>query len=83
MIDGVNQTYSASDATNFDALFVADGAEGVFNYPSFTTPQRKLSCATTFYTAGTPLDILVDAFPFDKPVGAVGMGLDSLHSDTL
>ncbi|KAJ5116707.1 hypothetical protein N7456_001055 [Penicillium angulare] len=79
MASGVNQTYSASDATNFDAVFVADGAEGLFGARSLTALQNKAG-ATSLYPAGRPLDILVDAFRFGKPVGAVGKGSVALQA---
>lgn len=81
MADGVNQTYSASDAINFDAVIVADGAEGLFSSRSSTAaPGAKKSGATTLYPAGRPLDILVDAFRFGKPVGALGKGAAALKA---
>ncbi|KAJ5930949.1 hypothetical protein N7466_006442 [Penicillium verhagenii] len=71
MADGVNQTYAASDATNFDAVVVGDGAQGLFG---------SSSVATSFYPAGRPLDILVDAFRFGKTVGAIGNGAGALRT---
>ncbi|KAJ5594629.1 uncharacterized protein N7459_000837 [Penicillium hispanicum] len=80
MADGVNQTYSGSDAINFDAVVVAEGAEGLFSYRSYTAaPSNKASGASTLYPAGRPLDILVDAFRFGKPVGALGKGSAALR----
>ncbi|KAJ5667852.1 Catalase B [Penicillium maclennaniae] len=43
MANGVNQTYSASDATNFDAVVIADGAQGLFG--SSSEGQTVLSAA--------------------------------------
>ncbi|KAJ5151715.1 hypothetical protein N7492_010010 [Penicillium capsulatum] len=81
MANGVNQTYSASDAINFDAVIVADDAEGLFSARSSTAaPDAKKSGATTLYPAGRPLDILVDAFRFGKPVGALGSGSTALKA---
>ncbi|KAJ5110620.1 hypothetical protein N7532_001155 [Penicillium argentinense] len=77
MVDGVNQTYSASDAVQFDAVVVADGAEGLFSARSATEKQTK---ASTLFPAGRPLDILVDAFRFGKTVGALGKGSSALRS---
>lgn len=79
LADGVNQTYSATDAINFDAVIVADGAEGLFSSNSFTAlPTAKASGATSLYPAGRPLEIFVDAFRFGKPVGALGQGVLAL-----
>jgi catalase len=74
MADGVNQTYSASDATNFDAVVVADGAQGLFGSSS----EGAKTGATSLYPAGRPLEILNDAFRFGKTVGALGKGESAL-----
>ncbi|KAJ5435432.1 Catalase mono-functional heme-containing [Penicillium cf. griseofulvum] len=78
--DKVDQTYSASDAVQFDAVVVADGAEGLFGSKSFTSLPSKGSGASTLYPAGRPLDILLDAFRFGKTVGALGKGSEALKS---
>ncbi|KAJ5208051.1 hypothetical protein N7449_002430 [Penicillium cf. viridicatum] len=80
IVDDVDQTYSASDAVQFDAVVVADGAEGLFGSKSFTSVPNKASGASTLYPAGRPLDILLDAFRFGKTVGALGKGSDALQS---
>jgi catalase len=81
MADNVNQTYSASDAVQFDAVVIAEGAEGLFSSRSFTgSPKNKGSGATSLYPAGRPLDILLDAFRFGKPVGAVGKASAALRA---
>lgn len=73
---GVDQTYAASDATNFDAVIVANGAQSLFSPSSFTgPPDPKLP-----YPAGRPLQILVDAFRFGKTVGALGGGDGALQA---
>ncbi|KAJ5961168.1 uncharacterized protein N7479_008318 [Penicillium vulpinum] len=77
MVDNVDQTYSASDAVQFDAVVVSDGAEGLFGSKSFTSVPKK---ASTLYPAGRPLDILLDAFRFGKTVGALGKGSAALRS---
>ncbi|KAJ5537752.1 hypothetical protein N7494_007231 [Penicillium frequentans] len=79
MADGVNQTYSASDATNFDAVIVADGAQGLFSSKSMTS-ENKTYGASSLYPAGRPLDILLDAFRFGKTVGALGKGSAALKT---
>ncbi|KAL6234039.1 catalase B [Aspergillus navahoensis] len=65
---GVNQTYSASDAVQFDAVVVAPGTEKLFGAKS------AAKSSSTLYPAGRPLEILVDAFRFGKPVAALGSG---------
>jgi catalase len=70
---GVDQTYSASDAINFDAIIVADGADGLFAPNSIT-----VNASSTLYPAGRPLQILLDGFRFGKPVGALGTGAAAL-----
>ena len=80
-VHGVNQTYSASDAVNFDAVVIADGAQGLFSYRSYTAiPSSKPSGASTLYPAGRPLDILIDAFRFGKPIGALGEAVAVLRA---
>lgn len=64
---GVSATYSQSDATNFDAVVVTAGSEALFGPQTFTTKSN-----ITLYPAGRPTEILVDAFRFGKPVGALG-----------
>lgn len=78
MTDGVNQTYSAADAIYYDAVIVADGAEKLFNAHSFTNPSN--STKTTLYPTGRPLQILIDAFRFGKPVGSLGSGSTALRN---
>lgn len=73
--EGVNRTYSAADATTFDAVVVADGAEGLFT----AAPGGGLG-ATSLYPAGRPLDVLIDAFRFGKTVGALGRGAAALRA---
>ncbi|KAL5333621.1 catalase B [Aspergillus crustosus] len=71
---GVNQTYSASDAIQFDAVIIAPGTESLFTKSSLTTGS------STLYPAGRPLQILIDAFRFGKPVGALGSGETALEN---
>lgn len=60
---GVNLTYSAADATGFDGVIVAAGAEKLFA-PNAT--------ASPLFPVGRPLQILTDAYRWGKPVGALG-----------
>lgn len=78
--DGVDALYTNSDATNFDAVIVADGAEGLFAPSSFTAQPTNSSSTASLYPAGRPLQILVDAFRFGKPVGALGSGSKALDA---
>ncbi|KAK1142367.1 hypothetical protein N8T08_007919 [Aspergillus melleus] len=79
-VDGVDQTYSGSDAIQFDAVVVAPGAEGLFAPSSFTAPPSNATASVaTFFPAGRPLQILVDGFRFGKPVGALGDGAAALR----
>lgn len=79
-VDGVDQTYSGSDAVQFDAVIVAPGAEGLFAPMSFTAPpSNSTGTLAPFYPAGRPLQILVDGFRFGKPVGALGSGASALR----
>jgi catalase len=59
---GINQTYSAADATGFDGIVVAAGAESLFT--NGTT--------STFFPADRPLQILTDGYRWGKPVGTLG-----------
>jgi catalase len=56
---GINQTYSAADATGFDGLIVAAGAESLI----------LNGASSTFFPADRPLQILVDSYRWGKPVG--------------
>ncbi|KAL4862956.1 catalase B [Aspergillus spectabilis] len=71
---GVNQTYSASDAIQFDAVIVAPGTEDLF------TTQSITSAGSTLYPAGRPIQILIDAFRFGKPIAALGSGEAALEN---
>ncbi|KAE8397700.1 catalase-like domain-containing protein [Aspergillus pseudonomiae] len=77
-VKGVNQTYSTSDAIQFDAVVVAPGVERLFAPNSFTS-LLAMSAATLF-PAGRPLQILVDSFRFGKPVDALGSGSSALRN---
>lgn len=66
---GVNQSYSASDAVNFDAVVVAGGAQSLFN---------SAATRSWLYEADRPLNILSDAFRFGKTVGALRNGSAAL-----
>jgi len=57
----VKQTYSAADATGFDGVIVTSGAETLF----------KNGTSSTLFPANRPLQILLDAYRWGKPVGAL------------
>ncbi|KAK8435006.1 mycelial catalase Cat1 [Phyllosticta citricarpa] len=59
---GIDQTYAASDATDFDAVIIASGAESLFSSNS----------TSTLYPAGRPGEILLDAYRYGKTVGSFG-----------
>ena len=58
---GVNLTYSAADAIDFDGLLVTPGSESIF-----------VNGTSPLYPLGRPLQILQNAYDFGKPVGALG-----------
>ncbi|KAI0383134.1 CATB protein [Hypomontagnella monticulosa] len=64
LADGVDKTYSAADATDFDAVVVTSGADvaGLF----------KLTAPSPLYPPLRPLSIASAAFLFGKPVGFFG-----------
>jgi len=67
---GVDQTYSAADATGFDGVVVTDGAEGLFNP----------AVMSALYPTGRPGQILLDGYRWGKPVGALGPASKALSS---
>lgn len=82
LTNGVNQTYSSSDAIQFDAVVVANGAERLFSFSSLTggCVNATSSSASTLYPAGRPLEILIDGFRFGKTVAALGSASSALRS---
>jgi catalase len=62
LASGVDVTYSAADATNFDGIIVVGGAESLF--ASNTT--------STLFPAARPLEILQSGYRYGKPVGSFG-----------
>lgn len=82
LMDGVNQTYSGSDAIQFDAVVVANGAERLFSFASLTggSANGTVPAASTLFPAGRPLEILIDSFRFGKAVAAVGKASSALQS---
>ncbi|KAI0480478.1 CATB protein [Xylariaceae sp. FL0804] len=60
--DNVDETYSAADATDFDAVIVASGADSLFSS----------TASSPLYPPMRPMDILRNAYNFGKPVGYFG-----------
>jgi catalase len=69
LTDGVDQTYSATDASQFDAVVVGADTDELF-----TTPGQG-----TFYPPGRPLRILQDGYRWGKPVGSVKKGSEAFE----
>lgn len=67
---GINQTYSAAVATNFDAIVVADRAVSLFPRDKVSGPS--VAGASTLFPVGRPLQILLSGFRYGKPVAAIG-----------
>lgn len=63
-VPGVSQTYSLSDASNFDSLVVVPGAEALFS------PFQ----ADPLFPLGRPSQILLDGYRWGKAVGSLGTG---------
>jgi catalase len=61
LASGVDQTYSAADATGFDAIVVTSGAESLFTN----------GASSTLFPAGRPAQILTDGYRWGKPVGVL------------
>jgi catalase len=83
LVEGVNQTYSASDASQFDAIVVGDGTGALFGSPSSLANANSTlsgpygnstSVFSTLYPAGRPLEILQNGYKWGKPVAAIGTG---------
>lgn len=64
LANGVDMTYSAADATGFDAIVVDANAD------SLLTSTKVGNGTSTLYPAGRPMQILLDAYRFGKPVAA-------------
>jgi catalase len=61
---GVDQTYSTTDATDFDALVVGNGVTALLSH----VVRSRLS----LFPAGRPLEILQDSYRYGKPIGFAG-----------
>jgi catalase len=77
---GIDQTYSATFAGQFDAIIVDSNAETLFApagslaRSNTTAPAygNATKAATTLFPAGRPLQILQDGYQWGKAVGVVG-----------
>lgn len=78
---GIDQTYSATFAGQFDALVIEGSANALFAAPgslagsNSTAPKYGNSTAnarSTLYPAGRPLQILQDGYHWGKPVAVFG-----------
>ncbi|TQV97940.1 hypothetical protein V2A60_006349 [Cordyceps javanica] len=69
-VPGVDRALSATDATVFDAVIVADGAGVLF--------ARRGGSA--LYPPGRPSQIVTDSFHWGKPLGFLGTGKDAINS---
>ncbi|KAF1834303.1 catalase B precursor [Decorospora gaudefroyi] len=63
---GIDQTYSATSAIQFDAVIVDGNAEKLF------ASSTSNSTRSAFYPAGRPLQILRNGYDWGKPVGVIG-----------
>lgn len=79
---GVDQTYSATFAGQFDAIVVDGGAAALFapsgslahSNATFAHGNSTKSAHSTFFPAGRPLNILQDGYNWGKPVAVIGSG---------
>jgi catalase len=80
LADGIDQTYSATDAVQFDAIIVADGTENLFLPPSSLANKNLTTHAlSTLYPPGRPLEILMNGYKWGKPVGTAGSGSETFR----
>ncbi|PVH99043.1 catalase-domain-containing protein [Periconia macrospinosa] len=85
--NGIDQTYSTTDASQFDAIIVADGTSTLFSTSTdlsnanSTAGQNKTSPSfTTLYPAGRPLQIVQDSYRWGKPIAAIGLGTQAFEA---
>ncbi|ORY01363.1 catalase [Clohesyomyces aquaticus] len=81
LTETVDQTYSASDASQFDAIVLAEGTSALFASPSSlananstrrTNGYASGNAFSTLYPVGRPLQILTDGYKWGKPIATVG-----------
>ncbi|KAH4006557.1 catalase [Parastagonospora nodorum] len=73
---GIDQTYSATFAGQFDAIIVDGQAEALFmpagSLANSNTTANATKAYTTLYPAGRPLSILQTGYQWGKAVGVIG-----------
>lgn len=74
--EGIDQTYTATFAGNYDAI-VADGSvDGLFaptgSLSNSTLGNNTAKAMTTLYPAGRPMEILLDGYRWGKPIALLG-----------
>ncbi|EAT89904.2 hypothetical protein SNOG_03173 [Parastagonospora nodorum SN15] len=73
---GIDQTYSATFAGQFDAIVVDGQAEALFmpagSLANSNTTANATKAYTTLYPAGRPLSILQTGYQWGKAVGVIG-----------
>jgi catalase len=85
LASGIDQTYSATSAVQFDAIIVDGSVDSLFapagslansnsNSTTGTSRNQTASARSTLYPAGRPLQILQDGYHWGKPVGVLGSG---------
>src|SRR5690242_12158177 len=79
LANGIDQTYSATSAVQFDAIIIDGSASPLFVAPgslanSNTTSNATASWRSTLFPAGRPLQIVQDGYKWGKPVGIIGSG---------
>ncbi|KAK4456118.1 catalase A2 [Podospora aff. communis PSN243] len=70
LVQDVDQTYSSADATSFDGIIVAPGAEELF----------KVENKSPLFPTGRPGQILLDGYRWGKPVAGLGAGSGALEA---
>lgn len=89
--ESVDQTYSAADATGFDALIIGDGTASMFAAPSSLANANSTSSPrvggnstagqmSTLFPAGRPMQILLDSYRWGKPIAAIGSGKEAFRA---
>jgi catalase len=87
--EGIDQTYSATFAGQFDAIIVDGQADALFApagslaHSNATAPaygKNATRSSTTLYPAGRPLQILQDGYHWGKAVAFMGSSLGALSA---
>lgn len=73
LTSGVDTTYSEADASGFDGIVVASGAEVLFSK----------NATSSLFPLGRPSQILIDAYRWGKPVGALGSASAAFRSSDI